>query len=88
MTVDGVDVQLDCVESAFFRQGCALKLLHGEIDVAAAFYSGCMLGVPQLYRGIDCFFIFRDGCALESAGRVDVEVNFTFYISSHVVRFC
>ena len=69
-----------CVVSAFFRQGCVLKLLHGEIDihVAAAFYSGCMLGVPQLYREIDCFF--RDGCALESAGRVDVAVILQFTI--------
>ena len=32
-----------------------------------------MLGAPQLYRGIGCFF--RDGCALELAGRVDVVVS-------------
>ena len=51
MTVDGEDMQLACVVSAFFRQGCLLKLLHGDIDiyVAAAFYSGCMLSVPQKY---------------------------------------
>ena len=68
MAVDGVDMQLDCVVSAFFRQGCVLKLLHGEIeiDVAAAFYSACMLGIPKLYRGIGCFF--RDGCALVRLG--------------------
>ena len=72
ITVDGVDMQLNCVVSGFFRQGCVPKLLHGEIDidVAAAFYSGCMLGVPQSYRG--CFY--RDGCALGLAGRVDIGV--------------
>ena len=39
MTVDGVDVRLDCVVCAFLRQGCVQKLLHGDIDidVAAAF---------------------------------------------------
>ena len=47
MTIDGVDVQLDCVESAFFRQGCALKLLHGEIDVAAAFLRMLVILVGQ-----------------------------------------
>ena len=39
MTVDGVDTQLHCAVYAFVRQGCVLKLLHGDIDmdVAAAF---------------------------------------------------
>ena len=33
MMVDGVDLQLDCVVHAFFRQYCVLKLLHGDIDL-------------------------------------------------------
>ena len=43
MTVDGVDMHLDCVVRAFFRRGSLLKLLHGEIDidVPAAFCSDC-----------------------------------------------
>ena len=61
MTVDGVDKQLACVVCAFFRQGCVLKLLHGEIDidVPPAFKSGCMLDVLQ-YCGIAAAIILGD----------------------------
>ena len=34
--VDGVDLQLDCVVRAFFRQYYVLKLLHGNIDIYVA----------------------------------------------------